>query len=419
MTLTRPLPLLAKELTERAASPRTYLIRTGVGLALGIFFFSFLRENDGGRTWALATSVFWILLLLFLPAISAGTITAEKERDSLSLLFLTDLSGSEIILQKFFGALIPALSFIFLLLPLGALSFSLGGLEMTRVAGDVLNFILISLLVSAIGIRVSCSLRTTVGALVLTYSLVILGFFIWWFLLNRWIPRFPGISFLLSDRASASGISAILGPLMILKLGVLLAVFILLHRSVSALYRRAFVGYNPWVRRAYRRIDRFFVKLNQRFGGVRFGQDRFLPLERPIQWREINRLSLGNLRYWLRWWIPLQTVFTVLLFVCFTGYPRDTLGRLIPLFLSFGAFFWLVLTLNGVNAFQRERREQTLDILLTTPVSRRSMVEEKVRALWRISWLFLVPLWSGVLFSYSSWEFGGVGPWFAFTVGST
>ncbi|MES2571543.1 MAG: hypothetical protein V4710_16000, partial [Verrucomicrobiota bacterium] len=98
------LPLLVKELTERAARRRTYVIRVIFAAFLMVVFgyllsVSAMRSGRGplqvlgsGQWMFQALIVFQLFgIFFFLPAMTAGQLTLEKERDSLALLFLTRL----------------------------------------------------------------------------------------------------------------------------------------------------------------------------------------------------------------------------------------------------------------------------------------------------------------------------------------
>ena len=109
------IPLLARELTERAARKRTYAARVVYGLALYVIFVFALQRLIGNATGdatglgvlGLGRHLFQQLVefqcwgvLLFQPALMAGVLTYEKERDSLSLLLLTRMSPTKMLLEK-------------------------------------------------------------------------------------------------------------------------------------------------------------------------------------------------------------------------------------------------------------------------------------------------------------------------------
>ena len=97
-------PLLTKELTELASRRRTYIIRVLYAFLLFGFSLAYLygvfQDTQGdvlrvlGRGHELFTAIVTFQLAgiaIFLPAMMSGAIAIEKERDTLSLLLLTDL----------------------------------------------------------------------------------------------------------------------------------------------------------------------------------------------------------------------------------------------------------------------------------------------------------------------------------------
>src|SRR5688572_3503195 len=107
------LPLLAKELLEQAARPRTYIVRTLYAallffFALLIFYFSSYESianplalfGRGREVFFNVVRLQFAGVLLFMPAITCGAITAEKERNTFGLLLLTRLSPTTILLEK-------------------------------------------------------------------------------------------------------------------------------------------------------------------------------------------------------------------------------------------------------------------------------------------------------------------------------
>ncbi|MDQ2686310.1 MAG: ABC transporter permease subunit [Armatimonadota bacterium] len=115
------------------------------------------------------------LITLIAPALTAVSITTERQRLSLDLLVTTPLTASELLIGKMlsstaFLALLLALS-----LPASALCVILGGATL----GDVIRVYLLlavdGLVLAALGLLVSCATRASLPALVWTY-LTVAGF---------------------------------------------------------------------------------------------------------------------------------------------------------------------------------------------------------------------------------------------------
>ena len=115
------------------------------------------------------------LITLIAPALTAVSITTERQRLSLDLLVTTPLTAPELLIGKMlsstaFLALLLALS-----LPASALCVILGGATL----GDVIRVYLLlavdGLVLAALGLLVSCATRASLPALVWTY-LTVIGF---------------------------------------------------------------------------------------------------------------------------------------------------------------------------------------------------------------------------------------------------
>src|SRR4051812_43903491 len=105
------LPLLGKELVEAAARRRTYALRCLLSavllLVFGVAYASVGRSDDPlgmlGHGRELCDVLFWTLfagVALLQPALSATTVTHEKEQGTLVLLLLTPMRPWELVLQK-------------------------------------------------------------------------------------------------------------------------------------------------------------------------------------------------------------------------------------------------------------------------------------------------------------------------------
>lgn len=109
------------------------------------------------------------LVCLIAPALTAASITTERQRLSLDLLVTTPLSASELLV----GKLVSSVAFLALLLtlslPASALCVILGGATL----GDVLQVYTLlaidGLVFAAIGLYFSCAVRASLLALIWTY----------------------------------------------------------------------------------------------------------------------------------------------------------------------------------------------------------------------------------------------------------
>lgn len=181
-------PLLAKELVELSARRRTYLVRVVYAVALyGVTLWMYWRwlgqfEADSFELLGQGQTLFDELLrwqfwglYLFLPVVTASAITSEKERDTLPLLLLTKLGSWTILLEKLFSRLVAMGSFLLLGLPLAAVAYSLGGVEIESILKAAYVLSVTSLQVASFALLCSTWFRTTSSAFVGTYVLGIVG----------------------------------------------------------------------------------------------------------------------------------------------------------------------------------------------------------------------------------------------------
>ena len=186
------LPLLRRELTELSARRRTWVLRTFAAVAmLGWAFWSvmnLLRTYAGPTVYtgqldpqmlgigiqifpAMGNLLFSTVMLL-MPSLICGSITIEKERNTLGTLFVTRLSPLTIVLEKLGSRLLPMLTFLVLTFPVLAWIYTLGGIGNTLLLGTLWLLIWECVLFASIGLVCSAWFSTTVSAFVASYVLV-------------------------------------------------------------------------------------------------------------------------------------------------------------------------------------------------------------------------------------------------------
>lgn len=180
-------PVLVKEMRGRMRTLKTpillllYLLAIG-GVTFGYIYLRYSRVSyfNPGETKELfmLLSVAQLILIAFVaPGLTAGTISGERERQTLNILLTTHLSPLKIVLSK----LVSSQAFIFLLvmstLPIYAVVFLFGGVAPWQLLG-VFGFYLITMvLFGAIGVFCSAWFKRTGVAVVVAYgvTLFILG----------------------------------------------------------------------------------------------------------------------------------------------------------------------------------------------------------------------------------------------------
>lgn len=487
------LPLLAKELIEQSARKRTYVIRSiyailFFGFALMIFWGSIYDSiNTPYELLGKGREMFTILMVLqifgvalFTPALTCGTISSEKERNTIGLLFLTKLGPFSILLEKYLGRLFVMGTYLIISLPLFGFCYTLGGLEQKQVWFGFYGLILLVCELAALGLFCSTYFRTTVGSFIATYLIgiaILIGPIFLYELLPRSIGRelatpiwasvkiFMFYLGFLGDVA-LSGVAQLLNidlskiyfwepvwqdisysnemqngfvffpPPMLMEaaegspnkvpnwqmfaLGIptmgLTLFFLVLSRLF--LVRRAFASPKRYLMMFFQLLDKAFHRANQnRFtkGIVLIKEHSSLPRYHPIAWRETSKTALGSIQYLIRIFVAIE--FPVLL-ICLIAvgnsnsgyYQYHRSGAVIGVNFICWIIAILLTVVRSASLVAGERSHETLDVLLTTPISSIQFVLQKFRGVNRLILVLSLPLLTGMIMQ--AW-YGGISEgWF-------
>jgi ABC-2 type transport system permease protein len=175
-------PIVAKEYRSRMRtwrSPLVMMIYILLVAGLGFAVFSSIAATNNsfgggsgnyGQGLFAYLVLFQMLLLTFItPALTAGAISGERERQTIDLLFVTRIPPFSII----WGKALASMSFVVLLLllsvPIFSLVFLFGGIEVDQVLYAFLVTIVAALTLGLIGIAFSTLLRRSLAATVASY----------------------------------------------------------------------------------------------------------------------------------------------------------------------------------------------------------------------------------------------------------
>nr|WP_314465736.1 ABC transporter permease [uncultured Clostridium sp.] len=115
----------------------------------------------------------FVLLMFIMPALTAGSISGERERQTLDILLTTTMKPSEII----WGKLLSSFSTMFLMVvssfPLLAVSFVYGGVMIYDVFLLLLCYLTVALLCGSMGICFSSLLKRSTVATVVSYGVLV------------------------------------------------------------------------------------------------------------------------------------------------------------------------------------------------------------------------------------------------------
>lgn len=387
-------PLLGKELLEQAARKQMYVIRVVYAIVLfGAFCIYYMRHlaagpvlvlGQGWGPFSFLVSAQMFTIYLFLPPLMAGALAQEKERDTLGLLFLTDLTPWELILQKYFGRLIPMLTLLFLSLPLLAVSYSLGGVSRDLLYYSAVQLFLTCLWVGALGLYCSANQASTFQALVRCWGLCLA------LTLFCSMAAFPIWQIFPSTFASRGAVSS-RWPSMFPSLAFsVVATLFFLGRARYDLERRAFAQRRNPFGQQFKQLDQYWKDLRKLLHALLKKRDpEAHELAQEVVRRQLEAAggdavgwSLGTFLF-AKMQVPNVLSFAVIfgvivLIALVTNVVLDPK--------SGGAFqvvvagFWilalLTVPIQSANAVASERMNERLGPMLTTPLTAKEMLSE-------------------------------------------
>ncbi len=145
-----------------------------------------------GRTMAwTCVGVLQTIMFLGIPAIAGSSISGERERDTMSVLFVTPLKGSNIVTGKVIGTMLWVVFSIVASMPIFAICYAFGGIKMIWVILVLLYLLYSAFGISAVSVFASSHANTSSRGITLAYVYVVLSF-----VLGACVPFFGGIALL-------------------------------------------------------------------------------------------------------------------------------------------------------------------------------------------------------------------------------
>lgn len=184
-------PVILKELRGRMRGRRAFMFLTFYLVVISVFITiiyaslagqgSMMQGDPGfrqivGKVIFSSVVLFEFLLIAFIgPALTAGAITSERERQTFDLLRTTLLSARALV----FGKLGSACMYLFLLiltaLPIEALAFLLGGVGIEELLVSSLMLVVNTVFFCALGLFCSSFTKRTLTATVTSYAIILLS----------------------------------------------------------------------------------------------------------------------------------------------------------------------------------------------------------------------------------------------------
>lgn len=181
-------PVVIKEMRSamRGVRPTVMLsiYLTIMGGVVGLVYLGFASSNDvtssadirqvlGKAIFFTVVGLEMLMVCLLAPALSAGAISAERERQTYDLLRTTLLSARSLVTGKLNSSILFLLMMLVVGFPLQSIAYFLGGVSIEEVLISFLMLGISTVIFCVIGIIISSIMNTTLAATVVSYIVTI------------------------------------------------------------------------------------------------------------------------------------------------------------------------------------------------------------------------------------------------------
>lgn len=359
---------------------------------------SFLDQAELARRFHQALAAMQLALaMLAAPAATAGAFCLDRARGTLTHVLVTDLTAAEIILGKLLARLAPVVGMVLCGLPILALGTLLGGVDPVSVIGLLLVTLGATVLGCTLALTLSIWGTKLTEVILATYAVWLVVILLpptWWVLravgairwpLPGWLEATSPVLLVFSPTGTP-GPASLVAPARYFGLSLTLSAVL---AAFSAFRLRSVTAQEPGPprRRAGLRLPGPTLDAN------------------PVLWRE------WHARRPTRWVLILWLLYAALAVAC-TATVAWMSGRSSGGPLAGAAFLnglqvaagMLLLSISAASALAEERVRGSLDVLLATPLSTRSVVWGKWRGTFRAVPLLAIP--PGLATAAVAWRHG-------------
>ncbi|MBI3468698.1 MAG: hypothetical protein HY000_37320 [Planctomycetes bacterium] len=186
-------PVFTRELATGPRRARIYISRAVYGLALFLLmwtaymmFFAARAATNISELARFGAGLFPLLALVqlavtvfFAALLAASAVAQEKDRRTLVLLLLTNLTNSELVLGKLFASFLQVFAMLAASLPLFMLTMLFGGVALEQVIRAMGVMLASTVLAASLGSTLALWREKTFQTLALTALIVVLWFVVW------------------------------------------------------------------------------------------------------------------------------------------------------------------------------------------------------------------------------------------------
>lgn len=119
------------------------------------------------------TTIEFVLLMFIVPAVTAASISGERERQTLDLMLTTQMTASQVVMGKLMSALSTLLLLIVSSFPAVAMVFVYGGITWTDAFSLLLCYVTVAFFAGSLGLCFSAVFKRSTISTVVTYGVLV------------------------------------------------------------------------------------------------------------------------------------------------------------------------------------------------------------------------------------------------------
>jgi ABC-2 type transport system permease protein len=185
-------PVIVKDVRTRMRGMKTYILITShlifltIALIVAYILFSSSLTTSGNleERRIFGKSIFGLLIFFELvmisfvaPALTSGSISSERERQTFDLLRVTLLPSGQLVVGKFLPGLAFLILLIFTAIPLQGPAFLIGGILWQEIVLSTLIIMTTAVMFCALGLLLSSMIRRTLISTMVCYAISIFVLF--------------------------------------------------------------------------------------------------------------------------------------------------------------------------------------------------------------------------------------------------
>jgi ABC-type transport system involved in multi-copper enzyme maturation permease subunit len=180
-------PIVERELRVRSRSRSfTIAVTLQLSILIGALTIVWVSQNENinltdlsriGKAMAITcAAVLLAIIFISIPAISGASLAGERERDTMTILLVSPLKGSQIVIGKVIATMLWVIYSIIASAPVFAVSFAFGGITLPWVIGVLLYLLFTAFGTASISVLASAHAKTSSRGITMAYVYILIQF---------------------------------------------------------------------------------------------------------------------------------------------------------------------------------------------------------------------------------------------------